>query len=130
MVNGTLGRVIDFLTTLEASQRGIKIGIPLGGDDAKKWKGEEEAGRKGDSHVNPLQDIPQELLRSPRKWPVVQFSTGEEQLPMCCVPLSFEVMNADGEVEARRDQVCALLCFHHPRAQVLSCRCLLFSHGR
>jgi hypothetical protein len=47
-----------------------------------------------------------EGLRSPlapqMRYPVVLFSNGQQKL---CTPVSFQVLNSKGEVEATRDQV-------------------------
>ena len=106
LVNGSLGRIVDFLATLEASQKGIKIGRPDMGDPLD-WKGQKMANMKGNRNGKAEDELPPHLLRSPQKWPVVEFhpSAITEPVLMYCIPCSFEVVNADGEVEAKRDQV-------------------------
>jgi ATP-dependent DNA helicase PIF1 len=105
LVNGTLGRVIDFMTALEASNQGIRIGAPE--ITTAEWQNGKEAMKGGKTALKPrVENTPRpELMRSSQKWPVVEFATKIGPLPMCCTPLSFEVNNADGEVEAKRDQV-------------------------
>lgn len=51
--------------------------------------------------------LPLILMQSPNaKWPVVSFSTVYGHVPVLCIPNPFEVNNAEGDVEARREQVC------------------------
>lgn len=104
LVNGSLGRVIDFLTTREASAQGLKLSI-IDNEKERVWQGEEEARRRG---FQRHKRIPNELMNSSVKWPVVQFATslgGSMELPMCCIPCSFDVNNAEGRIEAMREQV-------------------------
>ena len=52
-------------------------------------------------------------LPLPPRYPRVLFSNGQEVL---CAPASFQVLNGKGEVEATRDQACAV--FLAPRKSV------------
>lgn len=57
----------------------------------------------------------EELRRPPppqTRYPVVLFSNGQQ---VHCTPLSFQVLNSIGEVEATRDQVCDILRCFRPR---------------
>lgn len=47
-------------------------------------------------------NVPATLFHSSRVWPLVRFQTGQVML---CIPIIFEVHNADGRVEAQRVQV-------------------------
>lgn len=49
--------------------------------------------------------VPEETYRSTHVWPVVQFEGGRTLL---CIPSTFDVNNVDGQMEARREQVCIL----------------------
>lgn len=104
LVNGSLGRVTDFCTTREALQRGIKIGLPEA-KERRRWKGRGKASRKG-----PSTDEDWIMERVPSgKYPVVEFITSAVgPVLMLCVPNTFEVNNAEGEIEAKREQVCVV----------------------
>lgn len=90
LVNGSVGKVVKFSTPAIAIKEHTEI--------AKQQKG------KG-NHVTDLG------IDGP-SWPVVRFINGRE---MMCVPQEFTVNNADGTMEARRDQV----IFIHPCYQIL-----------
>ena len=80
LVNGSVGRIVAFRTAKEAVQDNTEIG-----------QTEEKA-----TAAPP---------RVERQWPVVLFTMGKEVL---ITPQDFTINNAQGEVEARREQV--LLC--------------------
>jgi hypothetical protein len=75
-VNGSVGQVIAFATSKEAMENRTEIGKA---DDNTVTK---SAGG--------------------RSWPVVRFTSGREML---IIPNEFTVHNAQGQMEARRDQV-------------------------
>lgn len=86
LVNGSLGRVIDFKTAREAKTQGVDIAAT----EIQKDRGE-------------MPRIPEWIMQANDKWPLVQFQNG---VVMLCVRVSFEVNDADGKIEASRDQVC------------------------
>lgn len=94
-MNGSLGRVTGFCTMKDAQQQGVGLGLP--GD----WTAWLEAKSK-----RSLYKYPSILFTSPdTKWPVVTFSATSGQGSMLCVPNAFEAINAEGEIEATREQV-------------------------
>lgn len=65
-----------------------------------------------------------------------QTASGEKmERPMCCVPCSFEVNNADGEIEAKREQVsfCRIVAGYTfsggPQLIIMQCRYRSSSRG-
>lgn len=117
-MNGTVGKVIDFLTPLEAVKKGIKSitadGVSVLAADSQ----------------NQSQNRPTlSKLPSDRIWPVVLFNTQKSQEVLLCTSESFEVNNAEGLVEASRAQVYrnsfTLYCVH----RVTLFRSPLFWHG-
>ena len=93
MVNGSIGRVVDFLTAREAVNGNTDIGFvdPTNEmrDDAARWSVGEA-------------DLPRHILYSSHLWPVVHWASGRR---MMMVPVEFTVENVHGEVEATRGQV-------------------------
>lgn len=85
LVNGSVGKVVDFITPLEAAQRGTKFAI-------------------SESNCSGMPPMGREVKME--KWPVVQFQSGDVLL---CIPDTFEVNNPEGEIEAMRCQVTSLL---------------------
>ena len=87
------------MTTLEAQNRNIKIGIaegppgPRSSASSSKMSGPKAA---------------QTSLGASRKWPVVNFKSASYPggfVDVLCVPNQFEVNNAEGGIEAVREQV-------------------------
>ena len=118
LVNGSIGLVVGFANTREAMHRGASLGVA-----ESPAKGPENA-------INQLQhllapdphDIPdavKEHITSPQKWPIVKFGNRE----VLCFPVQFEVNNAEGKVQARRDQVPLILAWalsiHKSQGQTL-----------
>lgn len=105
LVNGSVGRVIGFSTSRDAIKHGTDIA-----------RTETEAG-KGDADEK---RIPDHILNDDRSWPIVEFSGRRTKL---CIPTHFEVNNADGLVEARRDQIPLILAWalsiHKSQGQTL-----------
>ncbi|GJE87828.1 ATP-dependent DNA helicase PIF1 [Phanerochaete sordida] len=110
LVNGSMGKVVGFLRTRDAVQRGLKIGVA----DAPKPAGPARRGAPD------APAVPERVLRSDGLWPLVRFDGGGEVL---CVPSTFEVNNADGGVEATREQVPLILAWalsiHKSQGQTL-----------
>ena len=114
LVNGSLGRVVGFYKPREALAMGAEIGLPdnqqglrrtLGVEDEKK--GGAGANAERGTVLDNAQSEQREaklkaILATNQVWPCVQFHSGPLML---CVPLSFEVINADGNIEAVREQV-------------------------
>lgn len=90
-MNGTVGKVIGFMTTMEAAKHGIKVGVVE--TPQKPQLSTRAAGPQGNTEGN----------SDPAVWPLVRFIPSNAEV--LCVPNSFEVNNAEGTVEARRDQV-------------------------
>ena len=78
LVNGSLGQVVRFRTVAEGLQEQTEIAKSEGSGMA-------------------VSHLPNSLA-----WPVVRFISGRE---MMCIPHEFTVNNADGGMEAARDQV-------------------------
>lgn len=91
LVNGSTGRVVDFLTAREAINGNTDIGFI---DPTNEM-------RDGAMRA-PRRDIPRNVLESPQSWPVVHWTSGRT---MMMVPLEFTSENVHGEVEATRGQV-------------------------
>lgn len=121
LVNGSIGKVIGFMTTREAIKNNILVGLlPPPGvtnepDDIQTLRVENRKydlrdRKKGSINANgPYAHIPDELRNSPRRWPLVTFNQGSERCPttdLLCVPNVFEVNNCQGRIEATREQVC------------------------
>lgn len=105
LVNGSIGKVTGFLPTREALQRGIKLGLAEG---TPRNKPPSHMGPKIKPIDQPDVEVPVSLLNSPQLWPVVKFNHGSlygGPIEVLCVPDRFEVNNADGGVEATREQV-------------------------
>ena len=76
----------------EALQRGIQIGV---------------VHREGQTSETPrpkdaAPPVPSHILKGNKRWPYVQFENG---LSLLCIPVMFEVINAQGRIEASREQV-------------------------
>lgn len=116
LVNGSLGKVVDFRTTLVAVQMGTQISLDDkdGKDPIAKKLGIDHDTKirmsttMGDASENSLgEGTGDALYRKDRVWPVVKFTNGRELL---CVPADFSVVSASGETEAAREQAGASLC--------------------
>lgn len=95
------------MTTKDAAKRGVKIGVTEGPQQGKSFA-QKKAG----------EGVSEQILNSPMLWPLVRFNpSGIEVL---CVPSVFDVTNAEGVMEARREQVrtagCLVshaMCYYH-----------------
>lgn len=86
------------MTTKDAAKRGVKIGVTEGPQQGKTF-----AQHKGPQTPANGDSVSERILNSPTLWPLVKFSpSGIEVL---CVPNVFDVTNAEGTMEARREQV-------------------------
>ncbi|EEB95730.1 hypothetical protein MPER_05254 [Moniliophthora perniciosa FA553] len=86
LVNGSIGQIDRFCTVSDALKDRVSITRVKTGQDQPP---------ENDPDV-------QKHLSEKRVWPIVCFPGGKHVL---CVPLEFEVVNASGGMEARRDQV-------------------------
>ncbi|KAJ7102319.1 hypothetical protein B0H15DRAFT_768603 [Mycena belliarum] len=86
LVNGSVGQVIGFYTSADAVRRHLEI--------AKL-----EASPDGATDTEVVAGVPPD-----QQWPLVRFTNGAELL---LVPQEFTINNADGGIEAQREQVCA-----------------------
>lgn len=107
LVNGSIGKVVAFYKPREAVAKGAQIALP---EFVQKLPTGEPL-RPGDKELQAAQKEQNELklkkiLALNTVWPAVQFASGPLML---CVPIPFEVVNAEGGIEAVREQVLALL---------------------
>ena len=78
----------------EAQLRGIQIGVVH-----REGQTSSQPAARPPAAVPP---IPQHILKSNKLWPYVKFENG---LSLLCIPVMFEVINAQGRIEASREQV-------------------------
>ena len=112
LVNGSIGRVVGFYKPRDALNMGIQIALPDLRDredsNAPNAPGISQAARAPSSTLSRSQSkdqreqLIQRILRLETVWPAVQFQNGVTQL---CVPLTFEVVSAEGTTEVTREQV-------------------------
>ncbi|CDO75871.1 hypothetical protein BN946_scf184672.g4 [Trametes cinnabarina] len=132
LVNGSVGRVVSFLTPRDAKAQHIEIALPdsrernqqgvpdIPGGPRVGMPGASEPQAPMSQSEEQRQRKVEQILRLNSVWPVVQFLNGLVQL---CVPLTFEVVSAEGTVEATREQVPLILAWalsiHKSQGQTL-----------
>jgi ATP-dependent DNA helicase PIF1 len=120
LVNGSIGKVTEFLTIHEANQRGIQL-AKIAKDDDDKAKGTQRkhpektsllfAERRQDTTTaKPLEPLNENTFTHTTAWPVVQFTNG---MSLLCAPLDFDVEGMKANVEARRLQVSLLFFINY-----------------
>lgn len=92
LVNGSIGRVVDFLTAREAINGNTDIGFI---DPTNEMQ-------DGALRAPSSRDLPRHVLESSQPWPVVHWTSGRT---MMMVPVEFTSENVHGEIEATRGQV-------------------------
>jgi ATP-dependent DNA helicase PIF1 len=114
MVNGSCGKVIDFMTHHEALEKHITIDRISSGERRNRDVTEDPLLPPEPVSITNSQFMPHD------KWPLVQFSTGGLLL---CAPLEFTVEGFMGNVEAQRVQVPLILSWalsiHKSQGQTL-----------
>lgn len=105
LVNGSVGRVVGFYKPRDAVEKlGAQIALP----ESRDLQADPiEAGVPPSSQAEKAQKEQREqrikmIMSMNTVWPAVQFASGPLML---CVPLMFEVVNADANIEATRNQV-------------------------
>lgn len=118
LVNGSLGKVTEFLTTSEAVKRNIAISTM----DRKGEKHRKD--EKPTAIAPPVKDLVRLNGRTFGKndlWPLVKFTNGME---LVCAPVDFSVEGLVGNVEALRLQTPLILAWalsiHKSQGQTLS----------
>lgn len=89
LVNGTIGRVIDFMTIQQANEARLEVARL-------------ERANTGPSYGPQQTPTPSNSELDGHQWPVVEFENGHTAL---CPPTLFSVTNVFGREEASRDQV-------------------------
>lgn len=117
LVNGSVGKVTNFLTTFEAVKRNIAIAT-MDRQGGRK-KDEDPAAPSGP--VKDLLRLHGQTYKRDEFWPLVSFVDGSELL---CAPTDFGVEGLVGNVEALRVQTPLILAWalsiHKSQGQTLS----------
>lgn len=149
LVNGSVGKITEFLTTHEAAKRNLKIAMPNGEKDEKeepqdlspkgrpyttlqfwvriiivhpeleRYRKRVEAEKKMRSKG--LHRLNDHIFSSNTKWPLVKFTN---EMELLCAPVNFTVEGLLSNIEALRMQVPLILAWalsiHKPQGQTLS----------
>ena len=102
-MNGSPGRVIDFMTTKQALKRGHMIGVFSSLDSDVEVTSDEGQGLSRD--YDSRKETPERFMKDSTRYPLVLFSTSKGTTEVLCVPCRFDSTNAQGHVEASREQV-------------------------
>ncbi|KAF8557362.1 hypothetical protein OG21DRAFT_308040 [Imleria badia] len=100
LVNGSLGKVVEFISVHDAQRRHIEIA-----DLERRKEGQElplvnpPNANESDSGMIALDN---HAFKKDQLWPLVEFTNGK---PLLCSPVEFTVEGLTGHVEARRLQV-------------------------
>ncbi|KAF8225788.1 hypothetical protein L208DRAFT_405674 [Tricholoma matsutake] len=120
LVNGSLGKVMEFLTTREALDRHIAIAMPA----SLKNERPHQASQSEYLDLKPsfgLRPINSNTFSNKERWPMVRFTNGSELL---CSPVAFSVEGFKGNIEAHRFQVPLILAWalsiHKSQGQTLA----------
>ncbi|KAF8973676.1 hypothetical protein BDZ97DRAFT_384741 [Flammula alnicola] len=117
LVNGSLGKVVDFLSVSDAQARHVEIAEPPG------------RSKKSHHDLPGFTGLPQDDARPltghvftrHQVWPLVRFENGRVLL---CVPVEFTIEGFLGNVEARRMQIPLILAWalsiHKSQGQTLT----------
>lgn len=100
LVNGSVGQVIAFYSSLEAQNTNTDFALVDRGSGVEQ----------NPADAKPV--IPQALLKNPTRWPVVRFTNGMTKL---CTPTDFTIENVHGRLEASRTQVMPITMFIYRR---------------
>jgi ATP-dependent DNA helicase PIF1 len=117
LVNGVVGKVVEFLTNSEALKRNIAIATM----DQKGSRVDADAEGQLPHRPADLVPLTGDMFRKDQFWPLVRFTNGMELL---CAPVDFSVEGLVGNVEALRLQVPLILAWalsiHKSQGQTLS----------
>jgi hypothetical protein len=113
LVNGSVGKVEEFLTTHEALARHIAIAMPISPQSTNAAKEPPPSPSLRRINGNDFKKI--------ERWPMVRFTSGRELL---CAAVSFSVEGFMGNIEAHRFQVPLILAWalsiHKSQGQTLA----------